>query len=294
MAPLPIDLDWRNAHPLPVHDAGEDKNGRGRVLIVGGSELVPGALRLSGEAALRAGAGKLRMATVMAAAMALGVHLPEAAVIALPANEDGDIAEDAAGRLAANIDGCDTMIVGPGMHARDHVAALVASLLSRPRGDLSVLLDAAAISCAGELTEVIGAHGGRVVMTPHYGEMAALTGLSEEEVAARPLSVALDVARRYGSLVVLKSAETVIAAPDGETLLYGSDCVGLATGGSGDVLAGVIGGLLARGAPPLVAAGWGVWLHGEVGRRAAMRIGRLGFIARDLLLEIPGLMNGNS
>ena len=92
-------------------------------------------------------------------------------------------------------------------------------------------------------------------------------------------------------MIALKAGDTVIAAPDGTLLLYRGGGVGLATGGSGDVLAGIIGGLLARGAAPLVAAGWGVWLHGEAGRRLGERIGPLGFLARELLAEIPRLMH---
>ena len=92
-------------------------------------------------------------------------------------------------------------------------------------------------------------------------------------------------------MVALKAGETVIATPDGALLLYPGGGVGLATGGSGDVLAGIIGGLLARGAAPLVATAWGVWLHGEAGRRLGERLGPIGFLARELLAEIPGLMH---
>src|SRR6187549_84480 len=102
-----LDRSWLQRHPLPSPAPGGDKNARGRVLVVGGAEFVPGALRLTGEAALRAGAGKLQLATVRAAAMALAVHVPEAAMIALPADEDGEIGVEAAGLLAERLDSCD-------------------------------------------------------------------------------------------------------------------------------------------------------------------------------------------
>jgi NAD(P)H-hydrate repair Nnr-like enzyme with NAD(P)H-hydrate dehydratase domain len=127
-------------------------------------------------------------------------------------------------------------------------------------------------------------------MTPHSGEMAALLECHKDAVTADPAGVAADVARRFGAVVVLKDAETVIAAPNGKLLHYAGGGVGLGTGGSGDVLAGAIGGLLARGLPPLVAAGWGVWLHGEAGRALATRIGPVGFLARELLPELPRLL----
>ncbi|AUW57361.1 NAD(P)H-hydrate dehydratase [Sphingobium sp. SCG-1] len=285
-----IDQEWLRAHPLPVHGEGTDKNTRGRVLAVGGSEFVPGALRLTGEAALRAGAGKLQMATVQSAAMALGVLVPEAAMIALSENDEGEISAEAAGKLVDSLERCDTLIFGPGMRGGDNVSAILRRLLENPKAERSVLLDAAAIEGAADLPDMTAAHDGRIVITPHFGEMAAMRGMAMEEIEGDPEAVARDVARRYGVLVVLKSAATIISSPDGETMLYSSDCTGLATGGSGDVLAGVIGGLMARGASPLVAAAWGVWLHGEAGRCVAESIGPTGFLARDLLPEIPRLM----
>jgi len=285
-----VDARWCVAHPLPLHGEGTDKNSRGRVLAVGGAETVPGALLLTGEAALRAGAGKLRMATVASAAIALGVAMPEAATRALPADEEGEIAASACEILAGDLSRCDTLVLGPGMTGGDQTRLLVEGLLALPRKGLSIILDAAAIGSASALREAIRAHEGRVILTPHFGEMAALSGRSEAEVAAAPAQLALAIARDFGAVIVLKNSRTVIAAPDGALLDYHSDCVGLATGGSGDVLAGIIGGLVARGAAPLIAAAWGVWLHGEAGRRAERSSGPIGFLARELLPELPGLM----
>ena len=127
-------------------------------------------------------------------------------------------------------------------------------------------------------------------MTPHHGEMAALTGHDVDHIADNDAEVAAEIARRFDAVVALKSGSTVIAAPDGTTLRYHGGGVGLATGGSGDVLAGLIGGLIARGAAPLVAAAWGVWLHGEAGRLVGETLGPIGFLARDLLIAVPRLM----
>ncbi|TVV72569.1 NAD(P)H-hydrate dehydratase [Sphingomonas solaris] len=273
-----------------MHEGETDKNSRGRVLVAGGAAMVPGALRLTGEAALRAGAGKLQMATLEGAALALGMLVPEAATIALPADRHGELGRKAVPLLRAAIERCDTFVIGPGMGDRDQAAVLVEALLDAPRDDLSIVIDAAAIACADRLREILCRHGGRVVLTPHHGEMAALTGLDATTIAADPLAAARDAAIRCGGVVALKASETVIAGPDGTLLHYGGGGVGLATGGSGDVLAGIVGGLLSRGAAPLVATAWGVWLHGEAGRTLARRIGPIGFLARELLPEIPGLM----
>ena len=286
----PIDLAWRRANPLPVDDGGADKNSRGRVFAVGGSRKVPGALQLTAEAALRAGAGKVRMGTIAAASIPIGIAMPECGVIALPEGEDGEIGADAAPAIRDQIASCEAFLFGPGMGGRSGVDALTRGVIDRPRKSLAILLDAAPLACAAGLEDLIAAHEGRAVLTPHHGELADLTGQSEEAIASRPERAARDTARRFGAVVVLKHARTIVADPDGQVLVHDSDAPGLATGGSGDVLSGVIGGLLARGAPPLVAAGWGVWLHGAAGRAAAEEIGPIGFLARDLLRHLPRLL----
>lgn len=285
-----IDLAWRTANPLPKAAAGADKNARGRVFAAGGSRRVPGALALTAQAALRVGAGKVRMGTIEAAAIALGLVMPEAGVIALAEGEDGELGVQAAEAINRQLESCDTFVFGPGMGGRDGVDALTRRVLAQPRTDLSVLLDAAPLACAAGLAPLIAAHGGRVILTPHHGEMASLCGVGEDAIRADPERAARDAAIRFGAVVVLKDARTFVAAPDGAMLVHDSDAPGLATGGSGDVLAGVIGGLLARGTAPLTAAGWGVWLHGAAGRAAAEAVGPIGFLARDLLPHVPRLL----
>lgn len=285
-----LDRDWLTAHPLPQHPPGTNKNSRGRVLIAGGAEFVPGALRLTGEAALRAGAGKLQLATVAPAAMALGVLVPEAAMIVLPEDGEGEIAPAAGDILARAVERCDAFVLGPGMSDEARAGALLRATIGGPREGLSLVLDAAAIGCARDMRDAIAAHRGRVVLTPHHGEMASCTGLSIEEIEADPERAARDFAAKFGAHLVLKSSETVIACPNGMLTRYRGGGVGLATGGSGDVLAGLVGGLLARGADPLTAAGWGVWLHGSAGEVLAERLGPIGFLARELLAEVPVLM----
>jgi len=286
---MPIDLAWRRANPLPPID-GEDKNSRGRIFAAGGSRRVPGALGLTAEAALRVGAGKVRMGTIEVAAIPLGLAMPECGAIALAEGEDGEIGLAAAPAMAEQIESCDVFLFGPGMGGRTGVDALTRAVIDKPRKDLTIVLDAAPLACAAGLERMIAAHHGRAVLTPHHGELAYLTGQSEDAIATDPRKAARDAAGRFGAVVVLKHARTVIATPGGDALVHDSDAPGLATGGSGDVLSGVIGGLLARGAPPLVAAGWGVWLHGAAGRAAAEEIGPIGFLARDLLRHLPRLL----
>ncbi len=290
MTPETLDTDWLRRHPLPLIDSDSDKKARGRVLVVGGAEFVPGALRLTGEAALRAGAGKLQMATVRSAAMSLGVLVPEAAMIALPAQEDGEIAVGAADVLKPQLARCDALVLGPGMNVSAGTDQLVADILDATEPPVTIVLDAAAMTSARELRSTIAAHEGHIILTPHHGEMAILTGKSAQEVAADPVAIASQVAQDFQAVVILKGDRSVVAAPDGGCLLHEGGCVGLATGGSGDVLAGIVGGLAARGTEPLRAAAWGSWLHGQAGRELARTIGPIGFLARELLPLIPRLL----
>lgn len=285
-----IDARWRAAHPLPGIGDGMDKEERGRALIVGGSAFVPGALLLTGEALLRAGAGKVQLATVAPVAVPLGVRFPEAAVIALPADEQGEIAGDALAALEDAAGECGALIIGPGMRSRPQTASLVEALLDAAGEHVPILLDAGAMTAFSDRADRLKQWGGHIVLTPHHGELAALTGQDKETIARDPQRAALDAAERFDAIVVLKADSTILASAGAAPLRYDSGAPGLGTAGSGDVLAGIIGSLLARGADPVVAAGWGVWLHGEAGRAAGSAIGPLGFLARDLMAHIPGLM----
>jgi ADP-dependent NAD(P)H-hydrate dehydratase len=287
---IPLDSSWIAANPPPVHGIGTTKNSRGRVLAIGGSAMVPGALRLTGEAALRVGAGKLQMATIESAAIGLGLLVPEAGVLALPQDSDGEIDGAAGPLLEKSLNGCDTLIIGPGMGSTDAAKALLQLILMQPCDEVTMVVDALAIGSARDLRETLAAFDGRMVFTPHHGEMAMLTGIDEDAIAQSPEKIARDVAAQYGAVVVLKGSDTVIAALDGTTLHYGGGGTGLATGGSGDVLAGAIGGLLSRGAFPIIAAGWGVWLHGQSGRRVATTSGPIGFLGREVPAEFPRLL----
>jgi hydroxyethylthiazole kinase-like uncharacterized protein yjeF len=163
--------------------------------------------------------------------------------------------------------------------------------LVRRAGDKQLVIDAAALSALRggryRFTEET-----RVVLTPNLGEMAAITGDTKATVEADPRGVATTVARDLNAVVVLKGPETFIATPYGEVFRYAEGEVGLATSGSGDVLAGILVGLLARGATLDQAAVWATFLHGAAGNRLRRRIGAIGFLARELSDEIPALISG--
>lgn len=287
---IALDREWLTAHALPQPTSDTDKNKRGRVLVAGSSRTVPGAVLLTGEAALRAGAGKLQIASIEENRSALGIAMPEAAVFPLPAGSEGEIGAGAGATLCTYRERCDALVFGPGMGAKAPAETILAEMLADPKSDAALVLDAAAIPAAAEMIDAVHRQKGRVVLTPHPGEMIALMGCDEQRVKDEPEGLVRAAAERFGATVLLKGPATWIASPGADVLRYPGGGPGLATGGSGDVLAGVIGGLLARGAEPRVAAAWGVWLHGEAGRRLAERVGPLGFLGRELLGEIPGLL----
>jgi hydroxyethylthiazole kinase-like uncharacterized protein yjeF len=279
--------DW----PLPLPGAGGDKEVRGHVLIIAGSREMPGALLLAATAALRAGAGKLTVATAATVAAGVALQLPEARVIGLDESAGGGLlvagAAAGAGALRAACQQADAVLIGPGMQDDAATAALVLALLDDCAG-ASVILDAAAMQV------VRGAAGWRfarpVLLTPHAGEMAGLTGRDKAAVAGDPQSTAMAAAHVWQAAVALKGALTVIADPGGRVWCHRGGNAGLAVSGSGDVLAGLIAGIAARGAALEQAAAWGVALHALAGQQLALKHGPLGYLAREISGEVPALL----
>ncbi|HEX8242474.1 MAG TPA: NAD(P)H-hydrate dehydratase [Longimicrobium sp.] len=275
---------------LPRPDAGGSKEDRGRVLVVGGARETPGALILAGTAALRAGAGKLRLATAEDVALAAAVAVPEARVFSLPRTKAGGIAARAAGEVVRLANAVDALLLGPGIVEEDAASALARDVLAEVDGP-AVVLDAGCLPSLAADRGALHRLGGRAVVTPHAGEMAGVMGIGRDEIESDPLAVARRAAAELGAVVALKGPDTVIAAPAGDAYRYAGGKVGLATSGSGDVLAGLVAGLLARGAEPVRAAAWGVWLHGQAGNLLARRRGSIGFLARELGDEVPALLD---
>ncbi|MDX6696300.1 MAG: ADP-dependent NAD(P)H-hydrate dehydratase [Blastocatellia bacterium] len=279
------------AWALPQPDEAGDKEARGRVLVIGGSPEMPGAVILAATAALRAGAGKLQIATCRSIAQAVATAVPEARVFAVPETKAGGISASAAVELAGRANDVQAVLVGPGMLDEKATARLMKALLPLIESPV-VVLDAGALLCVTENKRCLRGLNHRVVLTPHAGEMAHLLGVEKSEIEDAPQQVAQQAARELRAVIALKGAETHIAAPTGnKSYCNRTGNIGLATSGSGDTLSGIIAGLAARGAAPLQAAAWGVYLHGRAGDRLARKMGRLGFLARELLAEIPRLMS---
>ena len=289
--PVPLDTAWLKANPLPDHHDNVDKNGRGRVLIIGGCRRIPGGMLLTAEAALRAGAGKVTIATIASAAMPMGIAFPACAVVALPETDGGEIAPESADLLIAEMALHDAVIFGPAMIDQDSVDALLAAILPALPPEMFLILDAFALRSATDHVQAIADRAGHIVLTPHEGELAAMLGIERDAVVRDPLAALEIAADRFGVAVMVKGATSHLMAND-VCLSYAGGGLGLAISGSGDILAGLIASLGAQGLPALQAAAWGIWLHGEAGRRLSETIGPIGFLARELPPLVPGLMRG--
>ncbi|MGN6151427.1 MAG: NAD(P)H-hydrate dehydratase [Lysobacteraceae bacterium] len=277
-----VDEELLRSWPLPDPDRTRSKEERGRVFVVAGSPTVPGAAILAAEASLRAGAGKLQIAVPASAATAIAVAVPEAKVLPFPTEGDDD------GRMTPAMDdaarSADAVLVGVGMDDGPALRRMVERLGARSG---SLVVDAGGIAAFRTLSHVPAP----TVLTPHEGEMASLLGIEREDVSARPAELALEFAARAGVVVVLKGPETWIATSEGRLFRHSGGTSGLGTSGSGDVLAGILTGLVARGATPDQAAVWAVRLHALAGERLSRDVGRVGFLARQLSPLVPTLID---
>jgi hydroxyethylthiazole kinase-like uncharacterized protein yjeF len=265
--------------PLPVPDG--DKVSRGTVLVVGGSRFTPGAVLLAGVAALRAGAGVLQLAVAESTAAALSIQVPEALVVGLSETAEGSVAGRPPGRLAELAAQAQAIAIGPGLDNIDETSALLRHVLDAAGPDTAMVLDAYALGALSHHPDLLAGRQQPIVLTPNLTEARYLLG---REPGDDLNGTAAALADRYDAVVSLFGH---IAAPDGRMWREESGDAGLGTSGSGDVRAGIVAGLLSRGADPAQAACWAAYAHAVSGQRLAPRFGRIGFLARELLDEVP-------
>jgi len=288
--PEALDRDLLSRHPLPRHPDDSDKEERGRLLVVAGSRELAGAALLAGIGALRAGAGKLQIATAQSIAIPLAIAVPEARVVGFAETEDGGFDPAGLDKLIGLIEGTQAVMIGCGLQHGPALDEMLDALLASGL-DVPLVLDAAVLGSLAPRADALRAWPGGAVVLPHSREMARLLQCEAEEVEADPLAAARRAAERFNVVALVKGQFSYIAHPDGRAFRFEGGGVGLATSGSGDTLAGIVGGLVARGADPLTAALWGVYLHGEAGRKLSKEVGRIGFLARELLDQVPGLLD---
>jgi ADP-dependent NAD(P)H-hydrate dehydratase len=268
---------------LPEPTGG--KEARGSILVIGGSSETLGAVQLAAEAALRAGAGKLQVATAESVAPWAATALPEALVRRLPETKKGAIRADAADEVRDLAESASAVLIGPGMIDTEETQAFGERLLPHLPGPL--VLDALGLACITADDRCVLHLEGRAVLTPNAKELALSLHRGEDDLGDDPSGAARELAAAAQATVGLGGATSWVAAPDGRLWRDESGGAGLGVSGSGDVRAGIVAGLLARGADPVQAAVWAAHLHGRAGERLAAAIGRLGFLARELPPEIP-------
>jgi len=274
---------------LPSRPADGHKGQMGRVLIVGGSRGMIGAPALAANAALRAGAGLVTVAAPAPVQLHVATLCPCATSVPLACAEDGRLAVGAAGEMLARADEADVLAVGCGLGTGTPQQMLVRAALGQSR---PLVLDADGLNALADIPDWLALAGGPRVLTPHPGEMARLLGRSVADVQADREQLAVEAARNWAAgaaappVVVLKGAGTVVT--DGRRV-YVNDTgnPGMATGGSGDVLTGVIAALIGQKLAPFEAACLGVRVHGAAGDAAAAELGQVSLIATDITAHLP-------
>jgi hydroxyethylthiazole kinase-like uncharacterized protein yjeF len=274
------------AWPLP--EAGSAKDFRGRLLVVGGARKVPGAAQLAGLAALRVGAGVLTMAVAESVAVAVAVATPESGVIGLAEDERGSVTGQSLERLDSALADADAILIGPGLVEPEGTKRLLRGVIAALPEHATVCLDAFALGVLSEVWDDVSDRlAGRLVITPNREEARRLLELDAGSADEPAEELTRPLAERYSAVVCCQHS---IAHPDGRLWTGGSGHGGLGTSGSGDVLAGAISGLLARGADLAQATCWASYLHATAGDRLAVEIGPIGFLARDLVRRLPTVM----
>jgi NAD(P)H-hydrate epimerase len=268
------------SRPPDVH-----KGDCGKVLVVAGSTGLTGAAALASRAVLRSGAGVATLGIPASLNPVMEVKLTEVMTLPLPEDPPGHLSAEALPYILDALERFDVLALGPGLGLAESTRKLVTDLLLEV--DKPVVLDADGLNCLREDPSLLGRREGSLVITPHPGELARLLGRSIAFIQRDRLSMAAEAARRFGCVVVLKGAHTIVADAEGELGINTSGCPGMATAGSGDVLTGCIATFLAQGLKPFDAARCGVYLHGKAGELAAHMTGEEGMVAGDIISHLP-------
>jgi len=272
---------------LPEREPDANKGTFGRVLVTGGSINYIGAVYLACAAATRVGAGLVTLATARSLQPILASKLTEVTYAPLPESEPGIVAANGGEALQPWLVNYDVLLLGCGLGQSPSAVEFMKSILFSSPNLPALVLDADALNTLAKIPQWWQRLTRDAVLTPHPGEMSRLTGLSIEEIQSKRLSVAREAATSWQKTIVLKGAYTIVAAPDGRTRINPIANPGLASAGTGDVLAGAIAGLIAQGLSLFDAAVGGVFLHSQAGEVVKTELGDAGMVASDLLPVLP-------
>jgi hydroxyethylthiazole kinase-like uncharacterized protein yjeF len=274
---------------IPERPRDAHKGTFGTAIVLAGSLGYTGAAYLAATATARTGAGLVKLLVADTIYPILAAKCTEVMATPVPEVAPGAVGHAAYDSIMRQLAGAGVGVIGPGLGRDSSTWRLVLDLALHAVCPL--VIDADGLNALADSPRSKGKLAKNRVLTPHPGELSRLTGKTVEAIAADRHGSARKAAKEWGAVVVLKGAHTVVAHPDGRISEDPHEVPALATGGTGDVLSGIIGGLIAQGSEPFAAAVTGVYVHAAAGRRISQRLGDSGLLASDLLLEIPIVMN---
>ncbi len=262
-----------------------NKGTLGSLLCICGSYGMAGAAIMAGKAALRCGIGLLKIAVPKSIYPVCATNILESVYYPLEETSNGVISSKNTDFLLEMCEKSSAVVIGCGLSVCDDTKNLVQSVITNCEKPL--VIDADALNCICNKLEILKNLKAPAIITPHPGEMARLLHSTPKTVNSNRENTAIDFTKKFGVVTVLKGAGTIIASPAGEVYINHTGNSGMATGGSGDVLSGIIGSLLAQGASPINAAAAGVFLHGTIGDLAAEKLGKISMLPTDMIDMIP-------
>lgn len=270
---------------IPPRPPNAHKGNFGHMLILGGSRNLGGAACMVGQSAIRSGVGLVSAASVQSVIDLIKVHSPEVMSISMPETQVGNLSEQGWSVLHPQLERFNTIVIGPGMGREQSTFRLIKKVLKEFTG--KVLIDADGLNLLLEDLSMLQETDSQILLTPHIGEMARLANRTAAEIIEKKMTISMDFAKKYNLLLILKSSVTLITTPEGRIYFNSTGNSGMATGGSGDVLSGLIGGLLSQGLNPVEAGVLGVYMHGYAGDLACEQYGAHSMIPTDIIRCFP-------
>lgn len=270
---------------MPQRRRNSNKGDYGKIFVITGSRGMTGAGYLAGAAALRTGAGLVYLGVPSSLVSVYDSNLIEAVTIPLEDKNLGYLSKECIPQVIKQLEGMDAVAIGPGISTKGDAADVVYNIVKNC--SVPMVIDADGINAISKDVSILRQCKAKVVLTPHPGEMARLLGTCIKDVQKDRVNIARDFSAKWGVVTVLKGSRTIVAAPDGRVYINLSGNSGMATGGTGDVLTGIIAGLIGQGLEPVEASIAGVYLHGLSGDSVANIKGEHGLIAGDLVEELP-------
>ncbi len=270
---------------LPIRVNDSNKGDYGKVFIIAGSTGLTGAAVLAASAALRSGSGLITVGIPKSLSAIMEVKLTEVMSVPLEDEKKGVLSLKCVSQIIEKLNKIDVLVFGPGLSYNAVILAILTDILKQ--SDVPIIIDADGINALAQNINVLEEKKCPVIITPHPGEMSRLTGLSIQKIQTNRIKVAQDFARQWKVTVVLKGTRTIVAFPNGDVFINCTGNAGMATGGMGDVLSGIIASLIGQGMNPEDAAVAGVYLHGMAGDVCSENIGQHGLIPTDVIQMLP-------